>query len=434
MKLFHSLLIAPVTFGILTSVPARATDLNLNDAKIYSQESSIPSFDSIYSSDWSYEAIVDLVKSRGCFGFIPNGNISRFEAASIINSCLSNVAQLSEIEERLVEEFNPELALIKSSEDGIETGMREFEAGSFSDTTVASFSTNLSMGAIDGTDNSKMQAAYSYKMNLSSSFTGDDELNVTIEAGNAAGATDEIGGHKGGDGLVVDGVSYTFPLGDKTTVFVGDNTPGSKLYNTACVYKGPSDTLDDCGNVSSALDAKFGTSAGISFDIGNGFIAALGYEGQGSGAEGLATLQGNDAYGGQLSYAADQFGASITYASIESNDDTIFWALNGYFDPEGRLPSLSIGYEKGNPDTGSNTTSWFAGLSWDDVGPGSFGAGIGTAEPTVEDTDQELMYEAYYSYPITDSMTITPLIYVREQSELNATNETGLMSKLAFKF
>ena len=35
----------------------------------------------------------------------------------------------------------------------------------------------------------------------------------------------------GGDALTVDGVSYTFPLGDKTTVIVGDNTDGSALFN-----------------------------------------------------------------------------------------------------------------------------------------------------------------------------------------------------------
>ena len=36
---------------------------------------------------------------------------------------------------------------------------------------------------------------------------------------------------------------------------------------------------------------------------------------------------------------------------------------------------------------------------------------LGTKTPTVEGTDELLMY-AFYSYPVNDGMTITPLIYV----------------------
>ena len=41
----------------------------------------------------------------------------------------------------------------------------------------------------------------------------------------------------------VDGVSYTFPVGDSMTVIVGDNTDGSALFTTACAYGGPSNIL-----------------------------------------------------------------------------------------------------------------------------------------------------------------------------------------------
>ena len=46
----------------------------------------------------------------------------------------------------------------------------------------------------------------------------------------------------GDDALTVDGISYTFPLGDKMTVIVGDSIDGSSLYSTACVYGGVTDT------------------------------------------------------------------------------------------------------------------------------------------------------------------------------------------------
>ena len=40
------------------------------------------------------------------------------------------------------------------------------------------------------------------------------------------------------------------------------------------------------------------------------------------------------------------------------------------------------------------------------------------------------MYEAFYSYPVNDSMTITPAAYIKE----GTTDETGLMVKTSFSF
>ena len=78
--------------------------------------------------------------------------------------------------------------------------------------------------------------------------------------------------------------------------------------------------------------------------------------------------------------------------------------------------------------------SIFVGLTWDEVGPGSAGIAFGTKTPTVEDTDEQYMYEAYYSYPVNDGMTITPLIYVKENSTSGVDDETGLMVKTSFSF
>ena len=32
----------------------------------------------------------------------------------------------------------------------------------------------------------------------------------------------------------------------------------------------------------------------------------------------------------------------------------------------------------GNPDTGADTTQWFVGLQWDEMGPGVLGAAVGS--------------------------------------------------------
>jgi len=151
------------------------------------------------------------------------------------------------------------------------------------------------------------------------------------------------------------------------------------------------------------------------------------------------TSEGLDAYGGQLSYAADTYGASLTYALIEgaSSTDTTYIAANGYWTPSdtGSVPSVSVGYEVGDPEnTTTDTTQWFVGLQWDEVGPGSLGAAVGTAGAFAENATELLMYEAFYSYEVNDGMTVTPLVYIKEKSEAGVDDETGVMVKTSFSF
>ena len=77
--------------------------------------------------------------------------------------------------------------------------------------------------------------------------------------------------------------------------------------------------------------------------------------------------------------------------------------------------------------------SFFVGLTWDEVGPGSAGVAFGYSN-IVENTDEEYMYEAYYSYPVNDGMTITPLVYLVEESEAGVSDTTGVMVKTSFSF
>ena len=121
--------------------------------------------------------------------------------------------------------------------------LNNFEAGSFSETTTASFSADFKIGAVDGkgivleatrpvtvastvvTDGDEaIEVVYSFQIDLSTSFTGEDSLDISLDAGNAVstGALGELD-LNAGEELSVDGVSYTFPVGG-LTAFVGDNT------------------------------------------------------------------------------------------------------------------------------------------------------------------------------------------------------------------
>jgi len=380
MKLFQRLLVAPAVLGLFSPLAANATEVNLNAISDYSGE----------------ELELDL---------------NSFKSFS-----------------------NKKPLLISGGEGLID------DVDSFSTTTTASFSADFAIGGAgveaSTTSAETVMAGYGFQIDLNTSFTGEDSFDVSLDAGNAG--TDgvaEFDLNSGGDGLTVDGISYTFPVGD-VTVLVGDTVDGSSLFSTACVYGGPSNTLDDCGNVNAAFVGS-GTTLAASYDFDNGFTAALGYAGDGASTSGLLTSQGSDSFGANVAYTADTYGVSVSYAMVEdaSGIDDTYTALNAYWTPDG-FPSISAGYEWGDDGSAASTadelTSYFVGIETE-VGPGTAGAALGTKTPTVEGSSELLMYEAFYTYPINDGMSITPLVYVKE-NVAGTNDETGVMVKTSFSF
>ena len=189
------------------------------------------------------------------------------------------------------------------------------------------------------------------------------------------------------------------------------------------------------GVIRAAFAAGKGTAAGASYDFGNGWTAAIGYEGEGASTNGLFTKEGMDVFGGQVTYTGDSYGVSITYSDYESANDTTYTAFNAYYTPEVEgFPSISAGYEfidVGGAATGvDEKTAFFVGLQFDEVGPGSAGLAVGTQGNITEGSDEALMYEAYYSYPVNDGMTITPGVFIVEDT----TDDTGVAVKASFSF
>ena len=346
-----------------------------------------------------------------------------------------------------ISDFTPaeQLAITNSRVDGLEARLNNFEAGSFSETTTASFSADFAIGAVNGkgvtstvTDGDEtLQAVYGFQIDLNTSFTGEDSLDISLDAGNGAttGPLAEFDLNGGNDRLAVDGVAYTFPLGS-ATAFVGDNSDGSSLFTTACAYGGPSTTLDDCANTSAGITGG-GVAIGAAYDFDNGLTAAAGAQ---FTETGIATKENDDSYALNLAYTADSYGVSITYANAENgtNNDT-FTALNGYYSFDNGL-NISAGYEIGDlggvAATVDETEAYFLGVNGE-VGPGELGAAIGTYGKMTEaagEIPERLMYEMYYSYAVNDGMTITPLIYTVEGSDAADEDETGIMVKTSFSF
>ncbi len=389
MKLFKSLLVAPATLGLLAPLSATANEINLVDVSGYS----------------SSEEVMNI------------------------------------------NEFNPakEIAVTNSRVDGLESRFNNLEAGSFSSTTSASFGADFVIGAVDGEAAGKEATTFNYQygMNLSTSFTGEDSLDLTIETGNSSGsgASGILDMNAMSNDLKVDGISYTFPLGDKTTVIVGEATDVSSLYSTACTYSAFTDLLSNCGSGTAAglgggtdsAEAGSATAAAV-YDFGNGFTVAGGLSGAGGSSAGLFTTESHDVYGIQAAYNTDAYGVSLSYALTDTSAtaETSFVGINAFysFESEG-LPSISVGYEKEDPSGATaDAQGYFVGLTWPEVGDGSFSIGM-SSTANFKDTDTEYyQYEAAYSYPINDGMTITPGVFIKE----GTTDQTGIIVKTSFSF
>ena len=400
MKLFQRLLVAPAALGLFSPLAANATEVNLNEI----------------------------------------ANYSDIESIELANSF-----------------DNDELTITNSSLLAGGEGLVSGHDGGFSETTTASFSVDFALGYVDGLDisstrtdgNEAINSSYGFQIDLNTSFTGEDSLDISIDAGNGSGDTtgsissgklsnplSEFDLNGGSEALTVDGVSYTFPLGDLTAI-VGDNTDGSALFTTACAYGGPSNTLDDCGNVNAGI-TNGGFMVGASYEFDNGISAAVGYAGPETG---LMTDESLDAYGANVAYTADNYGVSLTYGVQEDNstatgEENTYTALNAYYIFDSGL-SLSAGYELGDiggaAATVDESTNYFVGISTA-LGAGEIGAAMGTYDGQIEGTDEEHMYEAYYSYPVNDGMTITPLLYIKENAEAGTPDQTGVMVKTSFSF
>ena len=111
-----------------------------------------------------------------------------FKSLLVAPATLGLLAPLSATaNEVTISDFSPaeQIAVTNSRVDGLEARMNDMEAGGFSETTTASFSLDTVIGAVDGGNDSTEAVTFDYQMNigLSTSFTGEDSLDVTIDVG-----------------------------------------------------------------------------------------------------------------------------------------------------------------------------------------------------------------------------------------------------------
>ena len=358
-----------------------------------------------------------------------------FKSLLVAPATLGLLAPMSaSANEVTINDFNAaeEIAVTNSRIDGLEARFNNLEAGSFSETTTASFGVDFLVGAVDGGTSEKTEFAYTMGIGLETSFTGEDALSATIDIGNATAAsslsgTDGVNFNVTGDALQLDGLTYTFPVGG-ATVMVGDNTDVSAVYTGACAYNAFTDFMGNCGTGNSVGLGGKGVTAAMSYAFDGGFSIAGGVSSTPTGI--LATVE-DDAFGLEAAYTADSYGISVAYSDVENSTsgDATFWGVNGMYAFD--FATLSAGVESEDPVSGSTKTGFFVGLSFPEVGAGTFDIGLATSANYASSDTEYYTYEASYSYPINDGMTITPGIFIKEGA---TTDTTGFAVKTSFSF
>ena len=457
------------------------------------QVTSVSELSDVQPGDWAFTALQRLVEEYGCLEGYPDrtyrGNraLTRYEFAAGLNACLDVVIQLigegSQLDEirRLQEEFAAELATIRGRVDTLETDVAELEANQFSTTTklrggldahlVVPFddtdivnddgtafvpvaddpatSVDESAVALDGTTGGEeADATFEYRatLNFDTSFTGEDRLRIRLRASDDAGslANTESGLASqssvglGEDGVRLDDVYYSFPVGNRISGIIAANSVLTDDFVTSTIvpFDGPS--IADAGGPEfyDLYDGgDFG--AGVNIAFSNNLVLDAGYS---SGTSNVNTDDGgmfnNGSYIAQLNFLTDGIlDAAVTYIGATDAEDgnaenTIAGLLNldfGGFQIGGHYASTDI-------EGGGDADFYMGGIAFTDLfGTGNEFGVYGGISPA-EDRDP-LLVEAYYEVNVNEFFSFTPaVIYADSDGDGDETDNFYGALRASFSF
>ncbi|NJM96825.1 MAG: iron uptake porin [Phormidesmis sp. RL_2_1] len=475
--LLKALLVAPAALGAALAVSSNAvaaeavavettavdsiSDVAVAEPIQLAQVTSVSELSDVQPGDWAFTALQRLVEEYGCLEGYPDrtyrGNraLTRYEFAAGLNACLDVVIQLigpeSDLEaiNRLQEEFAAELATLRGRVDGLETGVAELRAQQFSTTTKlrGQVDAHLVVPFDDAAALDEADATFEYRarLNFDTSFTGEDRLRIRLQGGdndntlaNSVSGLANGGSGSGGDGVTLDDVYYSFPVGNRISAIIAANSIETDDFVTSTIvpFDGPS--VADAGgpefyDVFGGTGGDFGAGVNIAFTPN--VILDLGYSSDSSN-ENVATggLFNEASYIAQLNFLSDGiFDAAVTY--IDSD-------LNTAGDPEytiAGLLSLDFGnfvigghYAYTPAVGGGDLDSYMGGIAINDfLGSGNQFGVYGGISPDLA-TDP-LLIEGYYQINVNEFFTLTPAI-IYTDNDSGSTDDTAIYGAIRTTF
>jgi hypothetical protein len=388
-----------------------------------------------------------------------------------------------------INEVSEDIAVLEGSIDGLETSQNILEAGSFSDTTVADQKVVFSIGAAEhdpqssantthpaaaDNRNEGVSAQYSYTMNLNSSFTGDDNLYIRLKTGNGAGwmAEKDEGGYlsstnTGANEIHVDKIWYTFPIGERHTVWVGPRIENYYMHATTPSLYSPTLKQFTLGGNGAAYGASTNSGLGWAYKFDNGFaVSSNVVSKQNTTTNGFLTAESQHSWATQVGYTQDQYsvsailnnkyngwideyfstqtGQSRDSVGVGTNSDSTNIGLRAWVRPEESgsvIPSISVGYDTSSiqfgADNADSTNMWFAGFGWADIfqAEDKIGLAIGQPQQREDETTDPFAWEAYYAFKTNDYTEYRTTIFGGSDRNGTANDDiSGLVFQTTFKF
>ncbi|NEP01844.1 MAG: iron uptake porin [Symploca sp. SIO2E9] len=199
---------APAETGVLEQVNRYSREGGKNSQN---QVTNVSQLRDVSPGDWAFEALRSLVERYGCIAGYPDGTYrgnrptTRYEFAAGLNACLNQIERLiiesgdsfdrSDLEtlQRLVQEFEAELATLGTRVDNLEGRVAFLEDNQFSTTTklagevIFAFTDEFNTEPDDASflDNNNTVFQNRVRMEFNSSFSGTDRLVTRLAAGNA---------------------------------------------------------------------------------------------------------------------------------------------------------------------------------------------------------------------------------------------------------
>ncbi len=314
------------------------------DNSTMTQVTSVSQLTDVRPTDWAFQALQSLVERYGCIAGYPgrealpsegrtfrgNRATTRYEFAAGLNACLNRINELIAastanlvrkedlaILQRLQDEFRTELTTLRGRVDTLEARTTTLEKQQFSTTTklngeVVVGITGVAAGnnfirrVFDPATGTSVEVGDRVSKNtivgdrvrllFSSSFTGEDTLNVRLQAGNLpqvlVGRDGTFLTNEGtlraatptNNTVSVDALNYIFPIGKNTKVVLEANAGAiDDFTNTLNPYfdgDGGSGALTHFGTRNSIYylgNGTSGTGVGIRQQITQGVELSLGY-------------------------------------------------------------------------------------------------------------------------------------------------------------
>ncbi|SBO41817.1 iron uptake porin [Cyanobium sp. NIES-981] len=487
MPFLPRLLVTPAALGLLAplaaTAPAHAAEPNLEGVNHYAsqeQVTGISQFSDVQPTSWAYQALSNLIERYGCVAGYPDGTykgqraMTRFEAAALLNACLDRVTEVTDELKRLMAEFEKELAVLKGRVDGLQAKVGELEASEFSTTTKLSGQATLVLGGAGNTGfGDNLTANYDLQLSVDTSFTRKDLLRTTLRAGNFGNAVFgngntalgiSYGEEDSANSVFIDRLFYQFPIGENLTATVGANVAQDDIVLWPTAY--PVDMGLDIFNYAGAqatYNKNQGAGVGLQWQK-QGWAFSLAYVSD-LGAASDSTLGAGDDFilTAQGTYSGENWGGAIAYTYADWDPFELFptaasnnVAVSGYWQPlqAGWAPSISAGLGWSDIDRRNidEAWSWMVGLTWEDVfiKGNSLGMALGSVGVQERgkcgtvgacsnslwidggDGNDNLAYELWYNWQVTDTIAVTPAFFYIENT--GADDTVGGMLKTTFSF